>query len=348
MQSQKKLSLSSIAEIAGGRLTGSPDTLIAGVSTPEQAEPGDIVFIAQKKNLQRLQGCRASAVIVDNEYDIEQQQIVTANPALAFARLLKEFHPFKKPEPGISPKAEIGENVKIGKNVSIAAFASIGDHSILEDGAAAMSGSSVGEHCRIGRESILHPNVTLYPETQIGDHVILHAGVVIGADGFGYTLDQDGRHFKINQIGKVVIEDHVEIGANSCIDRAGLGVTTIKAGTKIDNLVQVAHNCEIGENSILVAQSGLAGSCTTGRYTVLAGQSGLADHVTLGDQVTVAAKAGVVKDTPSGSTVSGFPSVSASIWRKYVAVFPKLPDIVRKIREIESRLKDVENKAEPK
>ncbi len=348
MPSQKKISISAIADSVGGKATGNPETMITGVSTPESAKPGDIVFISKKKFLPRLEGSHASAVLVDCEYDIDLQQIVTTNPGLAFAELVNEFHPLKKPAPGISPKADVGKNVQLGKDVSISAFASIGDHSILEDGVVVMSGATIREHCRIGRGSVLHPNVTLYPETQIGADVILHAGVVIGADGFGYTLDKSGQHYKINQIGKVVIEDRVEVGANSCIDRAGLGVTVVKAGTKIDNLVQIAHNCEVGENSILVAQSGLAGSCKLGRYTVIAGQSGLVDHITLGDQVTVAAKTAVTKNFPSGSVVSGFPAATAAIWRKYVAVFPKLPNMVRKIRELESRLNKVENKNDPK
>jgi UDP-3-O-[3-hydroxymyristoyl] glucosamine N-acyltransferase len=173
--------------------------------------------------------------------------------------------------------------------------------------------------------------------------VILHAGVVIGADGFGYALDEKGAHYKINQIGRVVIEDDVEIGANSCVDRAALGTTCIKRGTKIDNLVQIAHNCIIGEHSILVAQVGLAGTCTLGHHVVLAGQVGIADHITLGDQVTVAAQTGVFRNIKKNSVYGGTPAISLVEWKKYVTALPKLPELVRKIRDLERQLKEIEN-----
>jgi UDP-3-O-[3-hydroxymyristoyl] glucosamine N-acyltransferase len=204
-------------------------------------------------------------------------------------------------------------------------------------------GVVVGKGCHIGSHTVLHPNVTLYRETRLGSHVTLHAGVVIGADGFGYVLDEKGEHYKINQTGRVVIEDHVEIGANSCVDRATLGITLIKRGTKIDNLVQIAHNCVVGEHSILVAQVGLAGTCTLGHHVVLAGQVGVADHITLGDQVTVAAQGGVVRNIEANSVCGGTPAVALGEWKKYVTVLPKLPELARKIRALEKRLNEVEN-----
>jgi UDP-3-O-[3-hydroxymyristoyl] glucosamine N-acyltransferase len=176
----------------------------------------------------------------------------------------------------------------------------------------------------------------------LGDDVVLHAGVVIGADGFGYVPDEQGEHYKINQLGHVVIEDKVEVGANSCIDRAALGITLIKKGTKIDNLVQVAHNCIVGEHSILVAQVGLAGSCKLGHHVVLAGQVGLADHVTIGNQAILTAQAGTFRDVEDGGVVSGSPGVPINVWKKYVSILPKLPDMAKKIKGLDSRLKAIE------
>ncbi|MFQ5715475.1 MAG: UDP-3-O-(3-hydroxymyristoyl)glucosamine N-acyltransferase, partial [Nitrospinales bacterium] len=190
----------------------------------------------------------------------------------------------------------------------------------------------------------LHPNVTLYPGVVVGKDVILHAGAVVGADGFGYAPDERGQHFKVNQIGKVVIEDHVEVGANACIDRASMGTTLIKKGVKIDNLVQIAHNCSIGEHSIIVSQSGMGGSCTLGHHVILAGQVGLADHVTLGDQVVLAARSGTFRDIESGQVHGGSPSVPLASWKKYVSLLPSLPELVRKIRELDRRLAAVEKK----
>ena len=177
----------------------------------------------------------------------------------------------------------------------------------------------------------------------MGRHVIVHSGTVIGADGFGYTLDEKGCHYKINQFGRLVIEDFVEIGAYCCIDRAAIDTTLIKEGTKIDNLVQVAHNCTVGNHSILVAQVGLAGSCTLGHHVVLAGQVGLADHVTLGNQVTVTAKSGTFRDLEDNAVVSGWPAVSTGTLKRYVSTLPKLPDLAKKIKELESRLREIEN-----
>ena len=231
----------------------------------------------------------------------------------------------------------LGENVTLSAGVCIGENVSIGNDVVLYPNVV------IGNDCKIDDYCTLHPNVTLYRNTEMGRHVIVHAGTVIGADGFGYTLDEKGCHYKINQFGRVVIEDFVEIGANSCIDRAAMDTTLIKAGTKIDNLVQVAHNCTVGNHSILVAQVGLAGSCRLGHHVVLAGQVGLADHVTLGNQVTVTAKSGTFRDLENNAVVSGWPAVPTGTWKRYVATLPKLPDLARKVKELESRLREIEN-----
>jgi len=337
------MNLEEAAAHVGGEIRGDGSLAITGACSLEMARAGDITFLAHKKYLPALEKSQASAVLVENEIETDKAQVVVGKPALAFARLLTAFHPQARPKPGIDPRAVVGEGVKLGKDVSIAALAVVGQGAVLGDGVVLHPGAVVGEGCHIGHHSTLHPHVTLYAGTVLGNHVTLHAGVVVGADGFGYILDEQGRHFKIPQVGRVVIDDHVEVGANTCIDRAAFGDTRIKQGTKIDNLVQVAHNCTVGEHSILVAQVGLAGSCTLGHHVVLAGQVGLADHVTVGDQAILSAQSGTFRDIEAGGVCGGSPAVPLASWKKYVTVLPKLPELARKVRELEARLMAIEN-----
>ena len=337
------MKLEKIAELVGGTLKGDGSLEISGLQGLEQAQKGHITFLSKKLLLDTLNRSQVSAVLVKEAVDTSISQVIVASPELAFARLLREFHPEPKPKPGIHDRAVVGENVKLGEQVTLSAGVCVGNDVVIGDHVHLFPNVVVGEGCQIGSHTIIHPNVTLYRNTELGNHVILHSGVVVGADGFGYTLDEKGAHFKINQIGRVVIEDHVEIGANSCIDRAAMGTTRIKQGTKIDNLVQVAHNCTVGEHSILVAQVGLAGSCTLGHHVVLAGQVGVADHVTLGDQVTLTAQSGTFRSIESNQVYGGHPAVPLGEWKKYVTVLPKLPELARKMRDLETRLKEIEN-----
>jgi UDP-3-O-[3-hydroxymyristoyl] glucosamine N-acyltransferase len=336
------MKLEEVAALVGGVLKGDGSIEISDVRGIEDAGEGHVTFVSKKKFLPLLAKSKADAVIVDCEVDTNMAQIVMSNPMLAFARLLAAFHPETKPEPEIDSRAVLGQNVTLGKDVTLSAFVSIGDNVTIGDNAILHSGVVVGPDCRIGDDAVLHPNVTLYRNTELGNRVILHAGVVVGADGFGYVPDEMGLHNKIPQIGQVVIEDDVEVGANSCIDRATMGSTTVKRGTKIDNLVQIAHNCTIGEHSILVAQVGIGGSCTLGHHVVLAGQVGVADHVTIGDQAVLMGKAGAFRDVESKVVHGGVPNVPAVAWRKYVSLLPKLPEMSRKIKELEARLKVIE------
>lgn len=337
------MKLEKIVELVGGKLKGDGSLEISGIRGIEQAGEGHITFLNKKTFLNILNQSQASAVLVKEEVDSSVSQVIVASPELAFARLLRVFHPEPQPEPGIHDRAVVGKNVKLGEQVTLSAGVFIGDDVEIADHVHLYPGVVVGDRCRIGSHTVLFPNVTLYRETELGSNVILHAGVVIGADGFGYTLDERGAHYKINQIGRVVIEDHVEIGANSCVDRAAMGTTLIKQGTKIDNLVQVAHNCTVGEHSILVAQVGLAGSCTLGHHVVLAGQVGVADHVTLGDQVTLTAQSGTFRNIENNKVYGGHPAIPLGEWKKYVTVLPKLPELARKIRDLETRLNEIEN-----
>ena len=337
------MKLEQVASLVSGNLEGEGSIEINGVRGVHDAKEGDITFLMQNKYLDVLKKSKASAVFVVKPVEVSIPQIVVAKPELAFARLVKEFHPEPRPQPGIHSSVVIGKKVVLGENVTLSAGVCIGDDVSIGNDVVLYPNVVIGNDCKVDDHCTLHPNVTLYRNTEMGRHVIVHAGTVIGADGFGYTLDEKGCHYKINQFGRVVIEDFVEIGANSCIDRAAMDTTLIKAGTKIDNLVQVAHNCTVGNHSILVAQVGLAGSCRLGHHVVLAGQVGLADHVTLGNQVTVTAKSGTFRDLENNAVVSGWPAVPTGTWKRYVATLPKLPDLARKVKELESRLREIEN-----
>ena len=337
------MKLEQIASLVSGILEGEGSMEINGVRGVHDAKEGDITFLMENKYLDVLKKSKASAVFVVKPVEVSIPQIVVAKPDLAFARLIKELHPEPRPEPGTHSSVVIGKKVVIGENVTLSAGVCIGENVSIGNDVVLYPNVVIGNDCKIDDYCTLHPNVTLYRNTEIGKHVIVHAGTVIGADGFGYTLDEKGYHYKINQFGRVVIEDFVEIGANSCIDRAAMDTTLIKAGTKIDNLVQVGHNCTVGSHSILVAQVGLAGSCTLGHHVVLAGQAGLADHVTLGNQVTMAAKSGSFRDLENNAVVSGWPAVPKNKWKRYVTTLPKLPDLTKKVKELESRLREIEN-----
>ena len=337
------MKLEQVASLVSGNLEGEGSIEINGVRGVHDAKEGDITFLMQNKYLDVLKKSKASAVFVVKPIEVSIPQIVVAKPELAFARLVKELHPEPRPQPGVHSSVVIGKKVVLGENVTLSAGVCVGDDVSIGNDVVLYPNVVIGNDCKIDDYCTLHPNVTLYRNTEMGRHVIVHSGTVIGADGFGYTLDEKGCHYKINQFGRVVIEDFVEIGANSCIDRAAMDTTLIKAGTKIDNLVQVAHNCTVGNHSILVAQVGLAGSCRLGHHVVLAGQVGLADHVTLGNQVTVTAKSGTFRDLENNAVVSGWPAVSTGTWKRYVATLPKLPDLARKVKELESRLREIEN-----
>jgi len=336
------MKLQEIAERLGGTVEGDGSLKITGVNGMDLAEKGQITFLADKKFKDQLKTCNASAVIVPKAMETDLAQIVHPAPALAFAILLAEFHPEPRPQPGIDDNASIAEGVQLGKDVSVGPFVAVGKDVVIGDNAVLHPGVVVHEGCRIGNNATLFSNVTLYRNTVIGNNVILHAGVVIGTDGFGYTPNEKGQHVKINQIGRVVIQDNVEVGANTCIDRATFGETVVGEGTKIDNLVQIAHNCDIGPHSIIVSQAGIAGTCKLGHHVVLAGQVGLADHVTIGDQVVVAAQSGVNKNLSEPGFYGGSPAISAMTWKRYSTILPKLPELSRKIQELEKRLNAIE------
>jgi UDP-3-O-[3-hydroxymyristoyl] glucosamine N-acyltransferase len=333
--------LAEIADRIGGRLKGDGQIEIKGVSGLQEAQPGEISFLASRKYQQFLNSTRASAVILPEreEIGLELPAILHVNPYFAFACAVKLFHPEKPNYPvGIHPTATLEKSVQLGKNVCVGPYTVIEGKVEIGDDCTILAGCFIGESTKIGKEVFLYPKVTVYHSCQIGNQVIIHSGAVIGSDGFGFAFEK-GKHHKIPQIGTVVIEDDVEIGANCTIDRAALGVTRIGRGTKLDNLVHLGHSVEVGENSILVAQVGIGGSTILGKYVTLAGQAGLVGHITLGDYVTVGAQGGVTKSIPAGTTVSGYPAREHKKAKKIEARLSHLPEYIGRIKELEKEVR---------
>jgi len=328
----------SAAELAsrlGARLEGSPDVVLRGVAPLGAARPDELSFLASPKYLAEARATRAGAVLAAPGSDLGPRTVlVVDDPYLALAAALEIFHPAVRPRAGVSPDAAIGAGCSLGADVAVLAGAVVGEGSRLGDGVVVMPGAVVGAGVEIGARSTIHPNVTIYDRCVIGCDVIIHAGAVIGSDGFGFAREGE-RHHKIPQVGNVVIEDDVEIGANVTIDRATFGSTIVGRGTKIDNLVQIGHNVQVGENSILVAQVGISGSTRLGKRVVFAGQSGAVGHIEIGDGAVVGAKSAVTRDLPAGAFVVGHPAIDAGIWKRAVAVFERLPQLRRRLMRLE-------------
>ncbi len=340
-----KFTLREIAQIIGGELIGDPDIVITGISGIKEAEKGDITFLANSKYQRLMEITRASAIITSKEVTNSRRALIrTENPSLAFSKVVELVAPNYIRHPrGIHPTAIIGKNVKLGENVSLGPYVIIEDSASLGDNTVVYGGSYIGRSVVIGRECLIYPNVTVLQRVEIGDRVIIHSGTVIGSDGFGFATVK-GVQKKIPQIGTVVIEDDVEIGANVTIDRARFDKTIVGKGTKIDNLVQIAHNVIIGKNSIIVAQAGISGSTILGKGVILAGQAGLVGHITIGDGAIVAAQAGVTKSVPPGVKVSGYPAKPHEKAKRVNACVQRLPEVYRKLKELEERVRELEEK----
>jgi UDP-3-O-[3-hydroxymyristoyl] glucosamine N-acyltransferase len=339
--------LKELAEWVGGTVVGDGEIEISGVSAIDEAQTGEITFIANPKYLPKLGETCASAVIVSKEVTRGEKPLLSvANPYLAFAKIITLFS--KKPyQPkGIDPNAWISPTAKLGKDLTLYPFVYIGDRCSIGDRVTLYPGVYIGEDSSIGEDSILYPNVSVYSGTVIGKQVILHSGVVVGSDGFGY-VKEGMKNVKIPQVGRVEIEDDVEIGSNTTIDRATLGKTIIRRGVKIDNLVQVAHNVTLGEDSIIVAQVGISGSTKIGSNVTLAGQVGVVGHIEIGDNVMVGAQSGVVNDLPANQGYTGSPALPHREFLRAITVFPKLPEMRKTLIEIEKRLKKIEEILSP-
>lgn len=335
------MDLKDIALIINGEVPGNADVDIAGVAGVHDAKEGDITYLAGTKFLNALRNSKASAVIVNGLIeDIDKPQVIVKNPQFAFSLLLSHF--YVKPHPclGISSNAYVSEKAAIGKDVTVYPFACISDGASIGPGSIIHAGVFVGENSRIGEGSIVYPNVTIREGVNIGNKVIIHAGTVIGADGFGYVFE-NGIHNKIPQVGGVIIEDNVEIGANVTIDRATTGNTVIGEGSKIDNLVQVGHNVRVGRNVILVAQVGIGGSSILGDGVVMGGQAAVSDHTVIEAGSMFAARSGALGEVKRG-IYSGAPIMPHRDWLRATAIFAKLPELHKKIKLLEDRIKQLE------
>ncbi|MDA1273524.1 MAG: UDP-3-O-(3-hydroxymyristoyl)glucosamine N-acyltransferase [Verrucomicrobia bacterium] len=327
-----------IAKAVEGKVRGDGSVRLSGFSMADSAQPGDLTFAENPKYFALAEASAATAILVDTEFEFTRKVLIrVANARVAFAKVLPLFFPEPVFEAGIhptvvtDPSASIDPTAHIGPHCHIGANVQIGARVVLE------GGDSIGADCQLGEGTHLFPNVTIYPRTQIGSCVRIHAGCVIGSDGFGYVFDC-GIHHKVPQIGNVEIQDNVEIGANVTIDRGALGSTIIGKGTKIDNLVQIAHNVVIGENCLVVAQAGIAGSTKLGSYVTLAGQVGLAGHLKIGNRVTIAAQSGVMHDVGDGEKWFGSPAQPDRKMKRQLIAAQQLPSLLRRVSELEKRI----------
>ena len=341
----KMVSVDFLASLVSGEVEGDGEVLIERFAPLDSASSGEISFLIKAKDERYLLTSDASAFIVPIDVkNIDRKSIIRVkDPYLAVAiihsYLLRE--PFKGR--GVHPRSYVGGDCTLGREITVAPMAVLGDRVILGERVTIESGAVIGDDVTIGSDSTIKANVTVSCECIIGERVTIHSGTVIGSDGYGYSVNECGEHLKRPQVGIVRIDDDVEIGANCAIDRAAYGTTWIKSGTKIDNLVQVAHNVVIGENSLIVAQVGLSGSTTLGRNVVMGGQSATTGHITLGDRVMVAARGAPHKDHPEGTVLGGVPAIPVRQWARACAVFAKLPELQKNVRKNSKALSRIES-----
>ena len=338
----KSHTLNELASLVDGVVSGNGDLLVSGLNGLEYASSNEITFITSVKKIGELAECRAAAAIVPmSSDDIDLPCIKVENPDLAAAVIHNYFLKRIFAAKGVHQSVYIGQECHIPQEVTIGPMVFIGDRVKIGERVTISPGVVIGSDCIIGDESVLHANTSIADRTVIGKRVIIHSGVSIGSDGFGYAADRTGRHVKRPQVGNVQIDDDVEIGANSCVDRAAFGTTRIRNGVKIDNLVMIAHNVEVGENAIIVAQAGISGSTILGKNVVLGGQAGIAGHLKIGDRAMVAGKSGVHGNVKEGSVVAGFPAVDIKKWRRAVPAYTRLPDMLKELRTLRKQVDEL-------
>jgi len=339
-----------IADLIQGRVEGDENATVNTFAKIEEGVPGAISFLSNPKYTHYIYDTKSSIVLVNEDVTLEKPVSATLirveNAYECVAKLLQFYESMKPRKTGIDPLASISPNSTIGKNVYIGAYACIGDGAVIGDGTQVYPHTVIGDGVQVGKNSLLYPNVTIYQGCKIGNNVTIHAGSVIGADGFGFAPNAEG-YDKIPQIGIVVIEDDVEIGANTCVDRSTMGKTVIHKGVKLDNLIQVAHNCEIGENTVMSAQVGLAGSTKIGSWCMVGGQAGFSGHIKVADKTFIGAQCGVISNTKgNGQTLIGSPAMDTKVFFKAKALYSKLPDMYRQIASLQREIDELKSKIE--
>ena len=338
------VSLNQLAKAISATLHGDGNLCISGVNSPEGALTGELAYLANHRHLSSAQESHASAFIVSKHYsELHTPQLIVPNPQYAFVAVINQFFPQSQPARGIAQDIWKGQDVHIGQDVSIGPFVTLGNRVEIGNRVTIYPGVFLGENVKIGNDSVLYHRVTIQDQCEVGSNVIIHAGSVIGSDGFGY-LQHEGQHHKIPQRGNVVIEDHVELGANITIDRATFGTTLIKQGCKIDNQVQIAHNVTMGKHCIIVAQAGIAGSTRLGNHVIIGGQAGLIDHLTIGDKAMIAAGSGIEKNVEPGAIMSGRPAKRHEVSLRTHVLVQRLPELHKQVATLEKRLTALESK----
>lgn len=337
-----KKTLQELAELVGGEVIGQTDLEITGATSIEDAEAHQITFALGGAYLEKAAKSKAGAVIVPRQVtDFPKPVIRADNPKSAFASLLELFTPAPQVSRGIHPSCVVAETARIGENAALLPHVVVAGNAIIGKNTIVYPGVFVGENARIGDDCIIYPNVTIREGSRIGNRVIIHSSTVVGSDGYGFVTI-DGRHRKVPQVGIVVIEDDVEIGACVTLDRATTGETVIRRGTKMDNLIHLGHNVVVGEDCLLVAFTGISGSTKIGNRVTFAGQSGCAGHLTIGDNCVFAAKCGVIGDVPPNSFYAGFPGRPHKEWLRAEAAAYKVPGMLKRLKELEKRLAELE------
>ena len=343
-----EIPLKEIARAVGGKVLGDDTLMISGINSLDEAGPGDICFFADRRYKTSLTNTKATALIVAEENSLfKGPQVIVADPNLAYVRVAGLLAPPVPRYHGISKRSFVHKKSRIGENVSIYPMVYVGKDAVIGDDTILFPGVFVGERVVIGKRTLVYPNVSILQDCVIGNDVILHAGTVIGGDGFGFTRE-GSVPVKIPQIGTVQIDDEVEIGSNNCIDRAALGKTWIKRRVKTDNLVQIAHNVIIGENTVIVAQAGISGSVSVGSNVVIGGQVGIIDHLDIGDRAMIGSQSGVAKSVPAGEIVSGYPAMPHRLFLRTSGLIMRLPQLNKRLRHLESRLEEMEKRLREK
>lgn len=334
-------SLGELAAALGARLEGDPEVRISGIARLEEAGPGDISFLANPRYEESAERSDAGAVVADETYAADGQNVLRSdNPYLTFARVVELIAPSEEPKPGVAETAVIHPTATVPASAAVGALSVIEAEVVLGEGVVVDAGTMIQRGVTVGADTHLFPRVTVHRGTRIGERCIVQSGSILGSDGFGYATDSAGRHRKVPQRGGLAIADDVEIGANVTIDRGSAGDTMIGRGTKIDNLVHIAHNVAIGEHVLVVAQVGIAGSARIGNHAVLAGQAGITGHITIGDRARIGGQAGVIGDVAPDTEVSGYPARSHREQMRAYALFARLPDLFDRLKALELKLRD--------